>query len=98
MVSAKRGFRNDAPSRQQRFDLSAAKVTTAVDPERTLGRRDLTLQNRYAGPEPFERLSSFWAAIGCAVASQGHPAKAAAGLRKLATAPQMGMIRSPQLT
>src|SRR6266516_2533347 len=67
-------------------------------PERTLGRRDLTLQNRYAGPEPFARLSSFWAAIGCAVASQGHPAKAAAGLRKLATAPQMGMVRSPQLT
>ena len=32
-----------------------------------MGRRDLTLQNRYAGPEPFERLSSFWAAIGCAV-------------------------------
>jgi hypothetical protein len=39
-------------------------VRSVVDPERTLGRRDLTLRNRYAGPEPFERLSSFWAAIG----------------------------------
>src|SRR6266704_6833846 len=36
---------------------------SVFDPQRTLGRRDLTLQNRYAGPEPFERLSSFWAAI-----------------------------------
>ncbi len=88
----------ECPLLREQPTSSGNAATSALNPERTLGRRDLTLQNRYAGPEPFERLSSFWAAIGCAVASQGHPAKAAAGLRKLATAPQMGMIRSPQLT